>query len=312
MSEVPSPSRQAADRIAQHLKRGLSGYFDHWQEWLVPVLVAGALVVVSSVCCLLPYLIVDGPISCGLYLCALRALRGGPVELADLHRGWTRPVRAIVASLVINVGSALPAVLLYLVFIVFMVVLLPRQPAKPCATRAGAQEQAVAEGRSEGKETAGDNAAAASVQDSSTATESHNGPPADAPECPAGTQRQTGEKASPVVLLGMFAGMLIFFIGLILCVAWALWFGTRTMFVLPLIADRGLGAVEALRLSWRETRVRFWDLLAINFVAGLIVMAGMQAIYIGLIFTVPISLMIIASVYEERFGKSEPIVGTNS
>ena len=50
-----TPSRQSANRIGQHLKSGLTNYIDHWQEWIVPTLVAGAFVVVSIFCCWFPY-----------------------------------------------------------------------------------------------------------------------------------------------------------------------------------------------------------------------------------------------------------------
>ena len=62
-----TPSRQSANRIGQHLKSGLTNYIDHWQEWIVPTLVAGAFVVVSIFCCWFPYLIVVGPVTSGMY-----------------------------------------------------------------------------------------------------------------------------------------------------------------------------------------------------------------------------------------------------
>jgi membrane-anchored glycerophosphoryl diester phosphodiesterase (GDPDase) len=86
-----------------------------------------------------------------------------------------------------------------------------------------------------------------------------------------------------------------------------IWFATRTMFILPLIADQRFGFIQALRESWRETRVRFWELLIINLIAGLIGMLGMYVMYIGLIFSMPICLTIVSSAYEERFGAGKPI-----
>jgi hypothetical protein len=101
-----------------------------------------------------------------------------------------------------------------------------------------------------------------------------------------------------LVMLLLYAAMFL----LVLCfVFWQLWITTRTMFVFPLIADRNIGFREALRQSWSETRVRFWELLAINFSANVITMIGMNFLYVGVIFTLPIGMTILTSVYRERF-----------
>jgi hypothetical protein len=221
----------------------------------------------------------------------LRGLRGGSVAMADLHRGWTKPLRAIVASVVIHLGTALPMILLYVVFAGFfgLVIALAPEPAAqarapdlppaPGTIEAGPPEQTGDEGQ---------------------------------PASPAAARQH--EEPSAALMLAMIAGMLVFygllFLVIILSFLWSLWFATRTMFALPLIADRGLGAVESLRRSWRETRVGFWELLVINFVTTVLGVLGMYAMYVGLIFTVPIGLTIIAAVYEERFAKSEPISDT--
>ena len=120
------------------------------------------------------------------------------------------------------------------------------------------------------------------------------------------------EQASPWAVLAMLVMMMVFYLGLffviILFWIWSLWFATRTMFVLPLIAHRRIGFVAALRTSWIETRVRFWELLAISFISSFISSLGMYAMYVGMIFTIPIGLTMIGSVYEERFG-DDAVVG---
>ena len=69
------------------------------------------------------------------------------------------------------------------------------------------------------------------------------------------------------LLLGSFALMMV---GWFLAMAWIFFLQTRTMFILPLIADRGLGFFDAWRTSWQETRRGFWELLLLQFLAGLI------------------------------------------
>ena len=106
------------------------------------------------------------------------------------------------------------------------------------------------------------------------------------------------------MILLMFAFYAAMFLMIFLFWIWSLWFTTRMMFVLPLIADRRTVFFAALRRSWAETRVGFWELLVINLVSGLIGTLGMYAMYVGMIFTVPVALTIVASVYEERFHPS--------
>ena len=105
-----------------------------------------------------------------------------------------------------------------------------------------------------------------------------------------------------------FGGFLLFYLALfvliILIWIWQLWIATRLMFVFPLIAQRGLAAGDAIRTSWRETRVRFWELLAVNFVASIISMVGVNAMYVGALFTVPMGVTILAVVYLDRFEPS--------
>ena len=101
------------------------------------------------------------------------------------------------------------------------------------------------------------------------------------------------------LLLGSSALMMV---GWLLAMAWIFFLQTRTMFILPLIADRGLGFLEAWRTSWQETRRGFWELLLLQFLAGLIGALGVYACYVGLLCTMPISFTIIAAVYEERLG----------
>ena len=103
----------------------------------------------------------------------------------------------------------------------------------------------------------------------------------------------------------MFAFYGVMLVGGFVWWFWALWFTTRTMFVLPLIADRRLGFTPALRQSWIETRQGFWELLLLKLVADVVGAIGIYLMYVGLLFTLPFRFTLIASVYEERFGREE-------
>lgn len=54
-------------------------------------------------------------------------------------------------------------------------------------------------------------------------------------------------------------------------------------------------------MSWRESRVRFWELLLLQVIAGIIGYAGFNACYVGALFSIPAQLTILACAYTERF-----------
>ena len=92
------------------------------------------------------------------------------------------------------------------------------------------------------------------------------------------------------VFLGWFA---LLSLGLLAVMIWTFWIGTKTMFVLPLIADRDVRFSTAWKMSWHETRDHFWELLLLRVVASLIGSVGASLFYVGLIFTMPISTRLI-------------------
>ena len=100
--------------------------------------------------------------------------------------------------------------------------------------------------------------------------------------------------------------MLIIFplqlIGLCTQAVWTIWFGTRTMFVLPAIADRGYSLSTALDLSWEATRLHFWEFFFLNMIAILLGMIGMYLCYVGIVLTAPLYFLIIAAAYDARVG----------
>jgi hypothetical protein len=96
----------------------------------------------------------------------------------------------------------------------------------------------------------------------------------------------------------MMYGMM--FVGGLLMLLWTVWFGMRTMYVMPLIADRGCSFSEALTESWRLTKTSSWQLLLTYFLAFLIGSIGANFCYIGLVATLPIYFTIIASAYESH------------
>lgn len=86
--------------------------------------------------------------------------------------------------------------------------------------------------------------------------------------------------------------------------ALAVWYLMLSWIFAPLlIVDKGLKAVEAMKLSWRVVRLRFWKLLGLFFLVGLLCMAGFLALIVGAIFVLPLAFATISRAYEEAFGE---------
>ncbi|HTI52418.1 MAG TPA: glycerophosphoryl diester phosphodiesterase membrane domain-containing protein, partial [Planctomycetaceae bacterium] len=120
----------------------------------------------------------------------------------------------------------------------------------------------------------------------------------------AGPRVATGRPVAiaPSVGIAFFAMIFVFyglmFLGFLAMMAFAFWFGTKTMFVMPLIADRGCSFLEALTESWRLTSTRFWELLLTYALASIIAGIGVYFCYVGALATMPLYYTIIAAVYE--------------
>ncbi len=84
---------------------------------------------------------------------------------------------------------------------------------------------------------------------------------------------------------------------------WQYWLMVRWLFVIPLMVDTGMSFREARATSvrWVTERGGFWMHLLFVLVAGLVAGAGELACCIGLIFTIPLAVAMVASLYDEHF-----------
>lgn len=76
-------------------------------------------------------------------------------------------------------------------------------------------------------------------------------------------------------------------------------------FAYPLIVDRKLSGLNAVKLSVRAALGNFWRLLGMLLLSGLISLVGVLLCYVGVFFVMPISFAAIATAYEQVFGLGE-------
>jgi zinc-ribbon domain len=90
--------------------------------------------------------------------------------------------------------------------------------------------------------------------------------------------------------------------GAFLCIIPAYIVGGLLMFSVPLVVERGLSPVDALRASFEKTKGNWLMFTLFAFVLALIAGAGAIACYVGMLLTYPLYFLITAVAYRDVFG----------
>jgi len=114
-------------------------------------------------------------------------------------------------------------------------------------------------------------------------------------------QQQSGEP-DPGMMLGFFGFFAIFWLAIIVLL---ILLSVVFAFAYPLIVDRRLSGVEAVKLSIKAAMANFWGLLGLLMMTGLMGFVGIIFCYVGAFMVMPVSLAAIAVAYEQVFGLGE-------
>ncbi|MGQ0633785.1 MAG: glycerophosphoryl diester phosphodiesterase membrane domain-containing protein [Planctomycetaceae bacterium] len=303
MSNQPTAVAPHGYRFGEYLAQGVKAYVDQPGAWLVQMLIAAGISLVALACCILPSWLVAGPLSCGLHYTGLLAIRGEKVSPAALKRGWTRAGTSMIASLAMLAMQILPGILLYALFTAGSIAMMMSRSFAPIGVAVGppaappAAAVAPAQTNPVGDDT-GDQSDASQELNSSGAGSVPQ--PQIAPTAVPPTR--VAYSPAPRALITMAVTLIAFygfaFLGMFAFLIWTFWFGTKTMYVMPLIADRGCGFLEALEESWRLTTNRFWEMFLLFFLVSITAGIGIYACFAGVIFTLPIYFTVIAAAYQ--------------
>ena len=107
---------------------------------------------------------------------------------------------------------------------------------------------------------------------------------------------------NPGALLGFFGFMVVVWLVIMLLV---IVLSVVFSFAYPLIVDRRLSGLNAVKLSVRAGLANFWRLLGMLLLTGLLNFAGVLLCYVGVFFVMPISFAALAIAYEQVFGLYE-------
>jgi uncharacterized membrane protein len=111
-----------------------------------------------------------------------------------------------------------------------------------------------------------------------------------------------GGEPNPIAILGFIALVVVFwFVVVVLLIVLSVIF----TFAYPLIVDRRLSGLDAVKLSIRAAMANFWRLLGMLLLTGLMNFVGAMFCYVGAFFVLPIGFAAMASAYEQVFGLGE-------
>jgi uncharacterized membrane protein len=100
-------------------------------------------------------------------------------------------------------------------------------------------------------------------------------------------------------LLGLFGFMAIFWLMIVILL---IVLSVAFTFAYPLIVDRRLSGLNAVKLSIRAALANFWRLLGMLLLTGLLSFAGVFLCYVGVFLVMPLGFAAIAMAYEQVFG----------
>ena len=113
---------------------------------------------------------------------------------------------------------------------------------------------------------------------------------------------QQGGEPNSAALLGFFGFFAVFWLVMVVIL---IVLSVVFTFAYPLIVDRRLSGIEAVKLSIKAALANFWRLLGLLLMTGLLSFVGVLCCYIGVFLAMPVSFAAIATAYEQVFGLGE-------
>lgn len=113
------------------------------------------------------------------------------------------------------------------------------------------------------------------------------------------TTQRTGGEPDPAAVFGLLGFFFVFWlVAMVIIMVLSVVF----TFAYPLIADRRLSGINAVKLSIKAGLANFWRLLGLILLNGLMALGGVLLCYVGVFLVLPISFAALAMAYERVFG----------
>ena len=115
-------------------------------------------------------------------------------------------------------------------------------------------------------------------------------------------QQGGGNQPDPKTVAVMVIGIMVFVVVMMII---GLMVGVIIAFAYPLIVDRKLSAIQAIKTSLRASMANFWRLVGLLLLNALLGMVGALFCYVGAFFIMPVTMAANAMAYRQVFGLSE-------
>lgn len=103
-------------------------------------------------------------------------------------------------------------------------------------------------------------------------------------------------------IVSLIYGVLVV-IGTFLFILPGLFVMVKLQFAKPLVVDKGLGALEALKKSWEMTQGNFWSLFGYVVAITVLNLIGAIPFFLGLLVTVPVTILASLHLYKKFSGE---------
>jgi hypothetical protein len=114
---------------------------------------------------------------------------------------------------------------------------------------------------------------------------------------------QGSREPDGLVMMGIFVVFALFWL---VVIALIMVVSIGFTFVYPLIVDRGVQGMDAVKLSFKAAMANFWRLFGLIMLNFLLSLAGLLLCFFGVYLVFPISYSAIAVAYEQVFGLANP------
>jgi len=109
------------------------------------------------------------------------------------------------------------------------------------------------------------------------------------------------------IVVAAFLLTVLTFIGFMLLIIPGIYLSLAYMLAIPLIVDKGMGPWQAMEASRKAIHKHWFKIFGLYFAMGVIYVLSMIPLFLGLIWTMPMFVVVGGILYREVFGVSEKI-----
>ena len=117
------------------------------------------------------------------------------------------------------------------------------------------------------------------------------------------TMTVQGDEPNPSTMLGLMGMFTLFWIVMFFVI---IVISIGFTFVYPLLVDRKMAALDAIKVSFKAAMANFWRIMLLMILTGLLTMAGVVLCYVGMFLACPVTYGALAIAYEQVLGLAEP------